>query len=1106
MTAGLPASLRGRLMLLIVAAFLPLLALSVFAGLQQWRASIENSRAEAARLAVLAGANQQRVVEGTLQVLETLARAPEIRSLNADECYGFLHSLLGDDRWFVNLGVIGVDGYLRCHSGKAQRAYLGDRSYFREALRLDAAAAGEFQVGRVTGAKSLNIGRPLRSAGGELLGVVYAALDVSVLGRIAGDVELPNGATLTVFDRNGVVLASKPADASLLGRPYPDKRVVDAARSGPAGQIEAGDGENRRLIAYAPVGGMAERSMFVAVEQREDAVVAALTASLLLFIAALAAVTAIALVLAWMTSSMLVVDPIRQIISAARKVAAGDLTARTGVADTKGDLGELARAFDSMTQALAERVSALVQAESQVAESSARYRKLFLDNPVPMWLYDQRSLRFLEVNDAATERYGYSREEFRAMTLKDIRPPEDIPALTEALATASGVRRSSAVWRHLRKDGSLIQVEIASHETLWEGHAARLVLAYDVTDRETSAAALSQLQARYRTLVELSPEPIHVHCGGKFTFLNSAAVRFFGADSEADLLGRSLYDLIVPELHADVRERVARMERGETTPRAEQRMRLLDGSVVDVEVSAAPITDGGKPAVMVVLRDISERKRAERALQRSEERFRALTELNADWYWEQDEQFRFIDLAQGGGTAAVIQEYLGKTRWDLPYNRASEDAWARHRAALEAHESFTDFEMTRVDEEGQVVGYISVSGYPIFDERGRFSGYRGVGKDVTQSKRAQLALEDSENRYRTLVDLSPDPIYLHRDGIFRFLNQAALDFFRAASAEDLVGRDSLDFVTPPYRERSLERVGRMMAGGREPRIELQFRVLDGELRDAELSATSIVESGERKIMVVLRDITERKLAERELQLLNENLERRVRDRTAQLEASNRELEAFAYSVSHDLRAPLRTIDGFSAALVEDYGPSLDEQAHDYLRRIRSGTVRMGELIEDLLALSRVSTAELRRQRVDVSRLAQVIVEDLQAGDDSRQVEVRVAGALAAQGDPGLLRVLMQNLLDNAWKFTRGRASACIEIGGQVRDGEQVFFVRDNGVGFDMAYSGKLFGVFQRLHAQKDFEGSGVGLATAQRIVRRHGGRIWAEAEPDKGAVFYFTLG
>lgn len=571
------------------------------------------------------------------------------------------------------------------------------------------------------------------------------------------------------------------------------------------------------------------------------------------------------------------------------------------------------------------------------------------------------------------------------------------------------------------------------------------------------------------------------------------------------MIGRSLYDFLLPEFQAFVKARVGRMERGEALPRSEQRMRVLDGSVIDVEVSAVPISDEGKPAVMVILRDITERKRAERALASSEEPFRALTELNADWYWEQDEFFRFIDLAQGRDRSGVLQQYIGKTRWELPFNRAPEIAWARHKATLEAHETFYHFEMERVDNDDRVRSYISISGYPIFDDQGWFAGYRGIGKDISGRKRALKALEESENRYRTLVDLSPDPIYLHQDGIFRFLNHAALDFFHASSPDQLIGKNSLEFVAEPYQVRLIERVERMMAGEHLPRIELQIKILDGELRDAELAASIIDESGERSVMVIIRDITDRKRAERELKLLNEELELRVGDRTAQLEASNRELEAFAYSVSHDLRAPLRTIDGFSASVLEDYARAIDPQAQDYLARIRAGTDKMGALIDDLLGLLRVSRSKLSRKAVDLSRVASSIAEELNATDVTRSVKFSIADGISVEGDPGLLRVLMQNLLDNAWKFTRKQPCACVEV-GQQQDGERVFYVRDNGVGFDMAYVAKLFGVFQRLHVVWEFEGSGAELATAQRIVRRHGGRIWTDAEKGNSAVFYFTLG
>jgi light-regulated signal transduction histidine kinase (bacteriophytochrome) len=281
---------------------------------------------------------------------------------------------------------------------------------------------------------------------------------------------------------------------------------------------------------------------------------------------------------------------------------------------------------------------------------------------------------------------------------------------------------------------------------------------------------------------------------------------------------------------------------------------------------------------------------------------------------------------------------------------------------------------------------------------------------------------------------------------------------------------------------------------------------DGSEFPAEAGISRVLIGDRTLLMAVLEDVSDRRRHEDAVQALNEDLERRVGERTAELETATRELEAFSYSVSHDLRAPLRAINGFSQILIEEYAAQLPAEAHRYLDIVRSNAQRMGRLVDDLLAFSRLRNAQLNREPLDLAAIAREVIGEIERDITDREIRFTIGELPVADGDRALLRQVLLNLVGNALKFTRPRPVVEIEVGAKDADGEHVYFVRDNGVGFDMEYAGKMFGVFQRLHRDDEFEGTGVGLAIVHNIITRHGGRVWANALPDHGATVYFTLG
>jgi PAS domain S-box-containing protein len=373
-------------------------------------------------------------------------------------------------------------------------------------------------------------------------------------------------------------------------------------------------------------------------------------------------------------------------------------------------------------------------------------------------------------------------------------------------------------------------------------------------------------------------------------------------------------------------------------------------------------------------------------------------------------------------------------------------------------------------------------------------------------KQAEEALQSSEERYRTLVEISPDALFVQSDDKIVFINSAGAKLFGATDASQLVGKPIRDIIHPSSWKKVQQRLNRMREESKPlPFSEQKMVRLDGTTVDVELAAAPLMFEGKTAAQVIAHDITDRKRVREEILRLNATLERRVEERTTELETANKELEAFSYSVSHDLRAPLRHIEGFVEILLATQKESLKEDSARHLQVISESAKQMGFLIDDLLMFSRTARAELSKSRIRLEELMKSAMNDLQRDVQGRDIQWQIADLPELEADPSLLRQVMLNLLSNALKYTRTRKRARIEIGSVPNETEEIIFVRDNGVGFDPRYAHKLFGVFQRLHRTSEFEGTGIGLANVRRIIHRHGGRTWAEGAVNEGATFFFSV-
>lgn len=897
--------------------------------------------------------------------------------------------------------------------------------------------------------------------------------------------------------------------------------------------------------------------------------------------------------------------------------------------NSKGEfIGYIGHCFDISNQK---------RTEEGLKNSEATHRLLFDNNPIPMWVYDMKTLKFLKVNEAAIAKYGYSNDEFLLMTLKDIRPAEDVQLLVDNVNSDTSRIQRSGAWRHRLKNGEIILVDIHSHEIVFEEKQARIVATYDVTERINAEEEIKRLNVRISTATKAAQIGIW-----EWDIVNNVLIwdeRMFSIYGLKCANNAGVYESWLKGLHPEDKAKSDKESKlalsGEKEYDTEFRVIWPDNSIHYIKAQGEVIRDDqGNPVRMVGINyDVTEQKLNNQKIREKDQEFRKLSANVPDLI------FQFTRKPDGTYCVPIasegIRNIFGCSPEDVindftPIGRVihPEDTERVIRDIEYSAEHMTYFTCEfRVQIPGRETQWIYSKSSPERLPDGSITWY-GFNTDITHRKLAEEALIKSEVRFRTTLDNMIEGCQIIGfDWRYIYINSAAEKQNRRSSKE-LIGEVYTEMWPGVESTLVFASMKRVMEQKVDLHFENEFTFPDGYTGWYDLSIQPVPEG----IFILSVDITERKQAQEKLEKLNNELEQRIIERTKELtdlynnapcgyhsldkdglivnindtelqmlgylrgemlnrmkiidimtplsqekfkatfplfkkqgylmdnefefirkdgsilqvllsatavydsdnnflmsrstlidntnlklakdeilksrailEEANKELEAFSYSVSHDLRAPLRAIHGFIQILNEDHSNSLSEEGLRLLSIVQGNTIKMGKLIDELLAFSRINRTELLKTIYNPSTMINSIIMELTTVEMRSKIQFQVNELPNSFGDTNLFQQVWSNLIANAIKYSSKTPNPKIEIGCKTNEHFMEFYIKDNGAGFDMRYINKLFGVFQRLHSESEFEGTGVGLAIVQRIVNRHGGKVWAEGEIGNGATFYFTV-